>query len=251
MGNIVSTRTTQFTYFDQILEHPVWKGRKVLDFGGNVGGFLRGAGGSVDHSDYWCLDINRNVVEQGQREFPRAHFIHYNRYISQYNPNGARHLPVPACDVKFDFILAFSVFTHVHQSELIDLTGQLRVFLAANGVLAFTFCDARYDRSLSDPGLPKGSDVRKNLEWHRARNTDRDIDEIVDRACRSNWCVVIGEDLHVEPGVEYSLQERSGKPWESYCSYFATEYIASLFPDAKVQSPISPEWQHCCVLSRI
>ena len=55
----LSTRQTQFSYFDQMLGGPVWKGRKVLDFGGNVGGFLAGAGDHVDHDDYWCLDLTR------------------------------------------------------------------------------------------------------------------------------------------------------------------------------------------------
>ena len=38
--NLVSTRRTQFPYFDELLGRPVWKGHKILDFGGNVGTFL-------------------------------------------------------------------------------------------------------------------------------------------------------------------------------------------------------------------
>ena len=148
-------------------ESPVWKGRKVLDFGGNIGIFLTGAGNSVDHDDYWCIDLNQEVIERGRRDFPQAHFVHYNRYSSQYNPNGIRYLSIPDCGIQFDIILAFSVFTHTHQSEMLELVSQLRGMLAPDGVLAFTFCDACYDRSLSDPTLPAGSDVRKNLE--RAR----------------------------------------------------------------------------------
>src|SRR5262245_9526257 len=81
--NLVSTRQTQFRYFDQVLGQPVWKGRKILDFGGNVGTFLGCASEHVDHENYWCLDLNLDVVEQGQRTYPRAHFMHYNRYSSQ------------------------------------------------------------------------------------------------------------------------------------------------------------------------
>jgi hypothetical protein len=36
----------------------------------------------------------------------------------------------------------------------------------------------------------------------------------------------------------------------NYCSYFTVEFVASLFPDAQVLSPVSPEWQHCCILRR-
>src|SRR5262252_3734766 len=100
--NLVSTRSTQFGYFDELLGHPVWQGRKILDFGGNIGTFLAGAGARVDRQKYWCIDLNQDVVEQGRRTYPDAHFIHYNRYSSQYNPGGIRCLPIPDCGLKFD-----------------------------------------------------------------------------------------------------------------------------------------------------
>jgi len=248
MWNLISTRVTQFAYFDRLLDSPVWKGKKILDFGGNVGTFLVGAGDRVDHDDYWCVDLNSQVIELGRVRFPLAHFVHYDRYSSQFNPNGVRYMPVPDCGLRFDIILAFSVFTHVHLSELVELVGQLRDLLNPQGVLAFTFCDPAYDRSLSDPSLPHGSDVRKNLEQVRLRNSSRDIDEIVVEARRSRWCVLIDEQLHVEPSDQLCLQKREGNPGESYCSYFAADFMQSLFPSAKVVPPVSPEWQHCCIL---
>src|SRR5215218_8526911 len=133
--HLVSTRQTQFGYFDEVLGHPVWKGRKILDFGGNVGTFLASAGDSVNHEDYWCIDINRAVVEQGRLTYPRAHFVHFNRYSPQYNSHGVRNLPIPDCGVKFDVILAFSVFTHVDKNEMVESVGALRRMLAPKGVL--------------------------------------------------------------------------------------------------------------------
>lgn len=236
--HLVSTRQTQFHYFDQVLEHPAWKGRKILDFGGNVGTFLAAAGDRIDHDDYWCLDLNLDVVEQGQRMYPQAHFLHYNRYSSQYNPNGIRYLPIPDCGVKFDIILAFSVFTHIDRGEMVELVGSLLSLLAPGGVLAFTFDDPRYDRSLSDPARPPGSPVLWNLE-------SRGHQEVAERA---QWYILIDDNLYIEPGDEFCQQTRAGKPLESYCSFFTIEYITSLFPDAKVCPPVSPEWQYCCVL---
>ena len=250
----ISTRESQFGYFDEILGRPVWRGRKILDFGGNVGGLLTNAGGRIDPADYWCIDVNRPAIEIGQRRHPRAHFLHYDRYSSQYNPGGVRHLPIPDCGLKFDTILAFSVFTHAHQIEMRELVKQLENILAPNGVLAFTFCDARYDRSLTNPDLPAGSDVRKILEKLKDKPSadaipkNGEIDEIVARAVKANWCVLIDDRLHIEPGAEISGQERTGAADESYNSYFTADYLASLFPDGTVLPPVSPEWQHCCIL---
>ncbi|HEV7920149.1 MAG TPA: class I SAM-dependent methyltransferase [Thermoanaerobaculia bacterium] len=245
--NLVSTRTTQFPYFDELLGRPDWRHKKVLDFGGNIGTFLVGAEGRVAAEDYWCIDINREVVEQGRREWPRANFLHFDRYSPQYNARGTRNLPIPDPGIRFDFILAFSVFTHTDRGEMIELVGGLRRMLAPGGVLAFTFCDPRWDRSLSDPSLPPGSDVRKMLERHGDMKTPAEREAIVERAMRSDWCVLIDTDLYTDPGDELSNQVRTGNPLESYCSYFAAEYLASLFPDAEVHPPVSPEWQHCCV----
>jgi SAM-dependent methyltransferase len=219
-----SQRQTQFSYFDQLLEGPVWNGSKILDFGGNVGGFLVSAGDQVDHDDYWCLDVTRAAIEEGGRTFPRAHFVFYNRYSSYFNPNGIRNLPVPDLGLKFDIILAFSVFTHTHQKEMLELVEQLRSMLVAGGVFAFTFIDPSSD-----------SGVSRQIEG-------------MGETSKPNWCVEVNEELYFEPGNELCQQERHGEPGESYCSYFTAAYMASLFPGAIVHPPISPESQHCCIL---
>jgi SAM-dependent methyltransferase len=237
--NLVSTRLTQFSYFNAQLESPIWKDRKILDFGGNVGTFLAGAGDNVDHNDYWCIDLNPAVVEEGRRTYPRAHFIHYNRYSSQYNPEGLPNFPIPDCGVRFDMIIAFSVFTHVDMSEMVELVGSLRRFLAPGGVLAFTFFDPYYDRSLSDPALAAGSCAVKVHFVSRGPGQG---------LFPARWYVLIDHDLYVEPGGLISHQWRIGKPLESYTSYFTTKYLESLFPGSRVLPPVSPEWQHCCVL---
>ena len=236
--NLVSTRRTQFAYFDEILGRPDWKGRKILDFGGNVGTFLDGAGLVVDPEDYWCVDLNPAVIAQGRARHPRAHFVHFNRYSSQYNAHGIRWLPVPDCGLQFDFILAFSVFTHVDEKEMVELVGSLRKMLARDGVLAFTFFDPHYDRSLSDPSLPRGATVLRNLGPRRN-------DEIIRRA---RWFVLIDGQLYLEPGDAVCHQTRAGKPLESFTSFFTTARVRSLFPEATVHSPVKREWQHCCVL---
>lgn len=234
--NLVSTRLTQFPYFDELLGRPQWEGRRILDFGGNVGTFLESAGDRVSHEDYWCVDLNPAVVEQGRRTYPRAHFVHFNRYSPQYNPGGIRNLPPPDCGVQFDFILAFSVFTHVDAMEMAELVESLRGMLAPAGVLAFTFYEPHYDRSLSDPALPRGTTVLRNLGAAGELEAVR----------RARWFAVADDDLYVEVGND----ARAVKPLENYCSFFTAGFITSLFPGAAIREPVQREWQSCCILRR-
>jgi SAM-dependent methyltransferase len=236
--NLVSTRRTLFPYFNQQLDYPNWQGRKILDFGGNVGSFLASAGDNVNHEDYWCIDLNPAVIAHGRLTYPRAHFVHFNRYSPQYNPHGVRHFPIPDCGVKFDIIIAFSVFTHVDLHEMTVLVGALRRMLAPRGVLAFTFFDPKYDRSLSDPRLRRGSTVLRNIG-------PRGQSEMVKRA---RWFVIIENRLYVEPGTIVSNQTRQAAPLESYTSFFNAEFVQSLFAGAIVKPPVQSEWQHCCIV---
>lgn len=245
---LVSTRVSQFPYYDQALGEPDWKGRKILDFGGNNGGFLAGSGNQINLDDYWCMDIVRAALEDGRKRYPDAHFVHYNRYNSEYNPEGTRYEPVPDCGLKFDFILPFSVFTHIHRSELLDLVAQLRSQLAPDGVLAFTFTDPGYDTGLSI--FPSGHYMLKLLTVLRRDYPELDVEEIHKRACQADWAVLIDDQLWVEPGDELCQQEREGRSLESYCAYYSADYMASLFPDAQIQPPTGEEWQHCCILGR-
>jgi SAM-dependent methyltransferase len=248
MPTHISQRETQFRYFDKLLDGPVWKGRKILDFGGNVGGFLAGSEDRVDHNDYWCLDVTQGAIQQGQSKFPQAHFVFYNRFSSYFNPNGIRNLPVPDLGVKFDIIMAFSVFTHTHRTEMLELVEQLRQKLSPRGVLAFTFSDPSYDRSLSDPGLAPGYGLISVSECERTNNLSPETAVALATASYPRWCVGVDDILYLEPGDELCQQNWVGKPYESYCSYFTADYMASLFPEATVRAPVSPEWQHCCLI---
>ncbi len=247
MWNLISTRISQFSYFDQLLGGPRWRGSKIMDLGGNVGTFLKGAGAEVAHEDYWCIDVNKEVLDLGRKEYPRAHFVHFNRYGAQYNPNGVRYLPLPSCGFKFDIMLAFSMFTHVHENEIIELVWQMRNMLSPHGVLAFTFSDARYDRTLTDP-VNSISDGITMIERARHEKQPGGVDHMIEKARHAKWFLVIDDEIYIEPGIEWCHQQREGRPLESYCSFFTPEHIQLLFPDGQVCAPVCPEWQHCCIL---
>lgn len=141
MATWISGRTGQFTYFDRRLGGPDWHGKRVLDFGGNVGNLLLDPGCPVEPGDYWCIDVSRDAIEEGRRRNPAAHFVFYDRYNYEYNPTGTPGLPVPDPGVRFDFIVAFGVLGHLSQAEALELVDRLMGMLTGDGRLACTFVD--------------------------------------------------------------------------------------------------------------
>jgi hypothetical protein len=153
--------------------------------------------------------------------------------------------------VKFDIVLAFSVFTHTHKKEMIELIGQLRRMLVPRGIVAFTFCDPWYDSSPADHRLASGTGGTKVSARHRAQRSTLQNRGHSRHTTLPRWSVEIAGQLYVEPGDQLCQQERWCQDEESYCSYFAASYMASLFPGATVHPPVSLERQHCCILRKI
>jgi SAM-dependent methyltransferase len=151
----LSTKTGQFTYFALQVGEPVWRGKDVLDFGGNMGNILRDPNSTIDEEHYWCLDVVEDAVEKGRQAYPKSHWIFYDRYCFYFNPHGIRGLPLPDLDRKFDYIVAYSVFTNTTVTDMLQLETQLESILVPGGVLAFTFIDPNY---FSWPD-------RNNLQW--------------------------------------------------------------------------------------
>jgi SAM-dependent methyltransferase len=249
-----SGRTNQYHYFDRQLGSPGWRKKTVLDFGGNVGGFLAGAGPEVRHEDYWCLDLSRPALEKGRADFPRAQFVFYDRYNSRNNPMGVPDLPVPDLGVRFDFVLAFSVFTHTSRDEMLTTIDQLRRLLRPGGVIAFTFFDPLFD-PLKDSGFDlsqaredarSGPNILHRLEVKGDEFAGVDSARALAAAQTARWMTLASGTLFVEPDdgpAPDSLPE-----WSSFIQYYQPGYLKTLFPDADVRPPISPERQHCCVL---
>ena len=245
----LSSKTGQFTYFSQQLGERDWSSKNVLDFGGNIGNMLRDPNSTIDEERYWCLDVVRESIERGREEFPRAHWIHYDRYAFFFNPHGGKDLALPKLETLFDYIVAYSVFTNTAQSDMLDLVSQLEGKLARNGALAFTFIDPNY-HSWPD------RDPRNNLVWRLEReifleqekgNTlDIDVPQLAERARDAAWFVLVnGEDLYLE-----TEQTRHYEPHEqrTYHMFYTVDYMRSLFPRATILPPANDEMQHCCII---
>lgn len=208
---LVSEKEGQFAYFDAQLGSPQWRGARILDFGGNCGNFLAGAGDAVRESDYRCLDVSREALAIGAERFPRARWVHYDRYHFRYNPHGVPHLPPPDLGQRFDFILAFSVFTLLSEDELRELVPALRRMLAPHGVLAFTFIDPEFRQF-------RKTRVMSNLEWRL---------DVADEE------VALGRpaDIHLQTFTTAARMKR-------------------FFPGAEIREPAGGVRHHCCILGR-
>ena len=245
-GPFLSTKSGQFSYFSKQLHQETWRGKYVLDFGGNVGNLLRAPNSTIDEERYWCVDIVKEALERGRLAYPKAHWIFYNRYSFAFNPDGIPGLPIPRLGRDFDFIVAFSVFTNTKPSEMFELMEQLKANLLPDAVLAFTFIDPNH----WSYGDYHGSNFQWRLEAERRRGllTEKEKFALLRRAQFAEWFMLVnGRHLYVE---SEAMDNHSAD--ENTCYVFHTEeYMRRHFPDAAILPPVNNEMQHCCVLKRL
>jgi SAM-dependent methyltransferase len=248
----LSTKTGQFTYFAQQLGASNWRGKNVLDFGGNVGNILRDSNSTIDHERYWCIDVVPESIEQGKLEFPEAHWVFYDRHCFYFNPGGIRDLDLPELDLSFDVIVAYSVFTNTPRADMFQLIPQLLDKLAPGGALAFTFIDPHY-HSWPDK-YPANNLVWRLereifLEGQKGNTLDIDILALNERAKDASWFVLVnGEDLYLETE---EVPEYEPEQQRTYHTFYTVDYMRSLYPAATILPPANDEMQHCCVIRKV
>lgn len=247
----LSTKTGQFTYFALQLNENDWRGKYVLDFGGNVGNMLRDPSSTIDEERYWCVDVVQESIESGKRAFPKAHWTFYDRYCFFFNPQGVSRLKLPELQQSFDYIVAYSVFTNTSRADMFDLVDQLRSCLSDGGALAFTFIDPHY---CSWPGRYDGNNLRWRLEREiflekeKGNTLDIDVDDLIERAHGAAWFVLVnGEDLYLETEATKIYEPEQQR---TYHTFYSVDYMKSLFPEATILPPVNDEMQHCCVIRK-
>jgi hypothetical protein len=247
----LSTKTGQFTYFSLQLNDADWRGKNILDFGGNVGNILRDPNCTIDHERYWCLDVVPESVETGKVTFPKSHWVFYDRYCFFFNPHGANSLPLPPIEVTFDYIVAYSVFTNTSQTDMLDLVRQLQDKLNEGGALAFTFIDPHYR---SWPNRHDGNNLvwrlerEIYLESEKGNTLDIDVHRFADEAKDASWLVLVnGEDLYLETE---EIGEYEPAQQRTYHAFYTADYMRSLFPEATILPPANDEMQHCCIIRK-
>ena len=226
-------KSTQFAYFDAQLDFPDWSNKLVLDFGGNKGNLLHDPSCVIPQRNYYCIDVLSEAIDEGIRTFPEAHWFHYTRYNRSFNPEGGKDLPLPRFGVKFDFIVAYSVFTHTTLEEMKDLVAQLEGCLAPGGTLAFTFIDHSYEN---------------NLRWRLEKTPGLDVEPVLAKAAGADWCSLInGADLFVNNNGDWPAD---ADDCATYNVYYTASFLQQQFPHAEIRPPVNGEMQHCAILRR-
>ena len=234
-------KSTQFAYFNEQLDHPDWRNKSVFDFGGNRGNLLRDPSCAIRQQDYYCLDVIRDAIEEGRETFPDAHWIHYDRYNRSFNPEGVVDLPIPDLGVRFDFGLAYSVFTHTTLEEMKELVGQLEAFLAPGGTLAFTFIDPHWRPW---PGAFEGN----NLRWRLEQTQAPDIDRLLEEGRDADWCSLVnGTELYVNSNGPWAI---SPETCATYNVFYSETFMQDQFPNARIRRPTNGEMQHCAIIRK-
>jgi hypothetical protein len=241
----ISQKLNQFAYFSEQVSRRDWRGKSVLDFGGNVGNMLRDPQCTIDPELYWCIDVDRESLDVGRASWPEAHWIHYDRWSFFFNPDGVPNLPVVDVERKFDYIVAYSVFPNTTLTDMVELVPQLEEMLDDSGVLAFTFIDQNH---VPWPGDYDGDNFLWRLEREGNDASTARSRSMIERARRADWCMLVnGTDLYVESEDIAPVAPELQKT----CHVFHTAaFMKSLFPRAVIQPPANGEMQHCCLIRK-
>jgi 2-polyprenyl-3-methyl-5-hydroxy-6-metoxy-1,4-benzoquinol methylase len=240
----ISKKRGQFRYFDRQLGGPNWRQLTILDFGGNIGNLLTDAGSRLDPEHYWCMDVSSHAIEIGRRKHPRAHWVHYDRYNYCFNSGGIPGLKLPTLGRTFDYILAYSVFTHVVPSEMQELIAALSSRIHPGGRLAFTFIDPSHRSWATNCHI-------NNFQWRleRAWGPGREhlVENYLVRVADQSWFAFV-DDLELYFKEDAIPPRTDQNEISSFHVFHRTALIRQLFPTAKILGPVCGEMQHCCII---
>tara|TARA_B100001939_G_C16945487_1_gene620123 strand:- start:878 stop:1627 length:750 start_codon:yes stop_codon:yes gene_type:complete len=135
-------RHPRLPFFNVMFKNPTWENKKILDIGGNNGNFLKdGVSASIKPSDYYCLDVDKKSLEDGKQNFPDANWIHHNAFNHMYNPTGTENTLFPFEDNTFDYVLAYSVYSHTTFEQFVFDLAEIKRVCKPGGQIGLTFVD--------------------------------------------------------------------------------------------------------------
>lgn len=154
-------------YFESIV--PL-DNKKILDFGCNHANFLL----TPFNGTYVGLDIDKDIIDRNKSLYTNQYWVHYKNYNFQYNNNNMITREWPLLDTDFDYVLAFSVFTHTDFLEFSNTVDLLKKHIKKQGSILSTFISTQ------------NIEIIKAVLNHRINLFTGHIEEITDRIHKSN-----------------------------------------------------------------
>jgi 2-polyprenyl-3-methyl-5-hydroxy-6-metoxy-1,4-benzoquinol methylase len=231
--NYIHSYSPIFSYFDFQLSYPDWKQMNVLDFGGNIGNFLNDPNCKLPARNYTCLDVDQAPLEMGRKVFPEARWIYYNRFNAVYNGQGLYREPLPVFEKKFDAILAFSVFTHTPEAEMLfTVIKELFPLISSGGLLAFTFIEPTYLEKFIARREQEYTNVNKEQLLGSSKNLER-------------FYYLNHDQISTSAPPENQL-------YRHLVSFYSQDYMRNLFKqyNPEIRTPALNEVQSCVVFRK-
>lgn len=139
-----------------LIEYGLKPHHKLLDIGC---GCLRGGIRYIKYlqeGNYYGLDINQSLIEAGKLEIEEAGLSHKHSNLIVDDKFSFEKF-----NVKFDFMVSVSVFTHLPMNIIVRCLTKARENMAPNGVYYSTFFQAPYSSHLKEIKQQPGGFVTK------------------------------------------------------------------------------------------
>lgn len=198
-----------FSLLKIILPKLNWKTIEILDFGGNRGNLLISSQREIIEKKYTCIDVDKEALSQGIKDFPNANWIHSNKYNPAYNPTGDKSSKELKLST-YDLIVSYSVFTHIKESEMVSTIDSLfDNHLNLNGIIIFTFLEPHACSWFIDKRVNAGAKINKSSSLAWTKNKEK---------------YLMINDNQYEENTNYYPEA-----CEHYLSFYKKDYLISLF----------------------
>jgi ubiquinone/menaquinone biosynthesis C-methylase UbiE len=150
-------------------------GMRVVDFGCGSGRLACALASEAIKIEYYGIDVDQRLLDFAKSKTP-AHF--------RFALNHA--LTIPAPEASADMVCAFSVFTHLRQSETYLYLEDIRRVLRANSKLVFSFLEF---------AQPQHWKIFEQTVSKERRRSLPHLNEFVERSAIQLWCEKLGYEV--------------------------------------------------------
>jgi hypothetical protein len=152
---------------------------------------------------------------------------------------------IPSLEQEFDYILAYSVFTHLDVAEMDHITERLMTLLKPGGAFAFTFIDHQFQPW---PDKYAGNNLMWRLDRMNTAQTRNGAEALLEKVNDASWFRLVGDgDIYL---ADESIPEPERYEGTGYHVFHTVEFMRQHFPSAEIMPPANYEMQHCCVLRK-